>query len=150
EDVLEGAQADVAVVTTSSSADALAEHIEPFLRNGIHVVTSCEELAFPFRSHPRAAAAIDAIAKKHGAAVLATGVNPGFVMDFLPLAMSGILRRVDALRIERIQDASRRRGPFVKKIGAGLTIDEFRRQVAAGVLRHVGLLESMDMIACRL
>jgi 2,4-diaminopentanoate dehydrogenase len=147
ESLLDRAPADVAVITTSSAAEAVARHAEPFLRNSIHVITSCEELAYPLRTRPKIAAQIDVLAKQNGVAVLATGVNPGFLMDFFPLAATAVLKRIDSLVIERIQDASGRRMPFQKKVGAGLSVAEFERQVKEGVLRHVGLTESMQMIA---
>ena len=68
-------------------------------------------------------------------------------MDFLPLALSGVCQQVRTVRVERIQDAQHRRIPFQKKIGAGLTIDEFNALVNEGTLRHVGLTESIHMVA---
>lgn len=140
-------KADVALVTTSSAAPTVAEHMVPFLERGVHVVSSCEELAYAKRTHPEVCSRLDAVAKKGGVACLSTGVNPGYLMDFLPLVATGVAKRVDALFIERIQDASSRRLPFQQKIGAGLTPAEFDAKVKAGTLRHVGLTESMHMIA---
>jgi 4-hydroxy-tetrahydrodipicolinate reductase len=77
-------------------------------------------------------------------------VNPGFLMDFLPIALTGISHRIEAVRVWRVQDASVRRIPFQQKIGAGLTLEQFRQKEAAGTLRHVGLPESLDMIAARI
>ena len=79
--------------------------------------------------------------------VLATGVNPGFAMDVWPLFMTGICQQVKKIKAVRVQDASPRRGPFQKKIGAGCTLEEFNELVAAGTLKHVGLPESIAMIA---
>ena len=71
-------------------------------------------------------------------------------MDFLPVVMTGICEDVEEIKIYRYQDASIRRIPFQKKIGVGLTIDEFEKRKKSRVLRHVGLTESMHMIACAL
>jgi 4-hydroxy-tetrahydrodipicolinate reductase len=114
------------------------------------VVTTCEELAYPWITAPEEAARLDARAKQKGVAVLATGVNPGFMMDTLPICLSALALRVDAIKISRIQDASDRRLPFQRKIGAGLDLGEFEEKRRSGVLRHVGLSESMHMIGCRL
>jgi hypothetical protein len=78
---------------------------------------------------------------------MGTGVNPGFVMDALPIMLTGVCERVDAIRIDRVQDASVRRLPFQQKIGAGLTVAEFEARVVEGTVRHVGLTESIAMIA---
>ena len=80
-------------------------------------------------------------------AVLSTGVNPGFVMDALPIALTAVCARVDRVVVNRIQDARVRRLPFQQKIGAGMTTEQFQKQVADGSVRHVGFTESIAMIA---
>jgi 4-hydroxy-tetrahydrodipicolinate reductase len=80
-------------------------------------------------------------------AVLGTGVNPGFLMDALPIALTALCERVDRIEVHRVQDARVRRLPFQQKIGAGLTTEQFKRGVERGTLRHVGFTESMHMIA---
>jgi 2,4-diaminopentanoate dehydrogenase len=90
---------------------------------------------------------IDSLAKKAKVAVLGTGVNPGFVMDALPIALTGLCERVDSIRIDRIQDARVRRLPFQQKIGSGLTTAQFQKKVDDQTVRHVGLAESVTMIA---
>lgn len=148
--VLGGGRADVVVLTTASSLAKVHDQLLRILPYGVSVVSSCEELSYPWQTQPELAANIDRAAKKSNAAVLATGVNPGFLMDFLPAAMTGVCRKVHKVTVERIQDATFRRIPFQKKIGAGLTVEEFYKKVEEGTLRHVGLTESMHLIAARL
>lgn len=139
----------VALVTTVSSVAKIQPQIEMCLRAGYHVVTSCEELVYPWQRHSKIASAIDALARDMKLAVLGTGVNPGFMMDFLPQTLTAISHRVDNLTIERFQDASLRRLPFQKKVGIGLTQEQFQQRVADGSLRHVGLEESLHLIAAQ-
>ena len=141
---------DLAVVTTVSELQRIAPTLENILNRGVHVVSTCEELSYPWATQPKLSATIDAWAKARGVSVLGTGINPGFLMDFLPTAATGICHDVRAIRVERIQDASARRLPFQQKIGAGLTVEEFESRVSDGKIRHVGLAESMHMIATRL
>jgi 2,4-diaminopentanoate dehydrogenase len=82
--------------------------------------------------------------------VVGTGVNPGFAMDYLPVVLSGATKRVDAVRVHRVQDAGQRREPLQAKVGAGITTDEFARRVAAGSMGHVGLTESAQAVAAAL
>jgi 4-hydroxy-tetrahydrodipicolinate reductase len=110
-------------------------------------VSTCEELSYPFRTFPELAAKLDAAAKDWGVALVGTGVNPGFVMDKLVVTLAAVSQRVDHAKALRVVDASKRRLPLQKKIGAGMTVDEFRAQVAAGVIKHVGLPESVAMVA---
>jgi 4-hydroxy-tetrahydrodipicolinate reductase len=77
-------------------------------------------------------------------------VNPGFVMDALPITLTVACERVESVAVTRIQDARSRRLPFQQKIGAGLSNEQFEREVARGSIRHVGLAESISMIAAAL
>jgi hypothetical protein len=138
---------DVVMLCTSSTLRAVAPQIDAILRAKTPLVSTTEELAFPWYSQRRLAASIDAAAKKAKVAVLGTGVNPGFVMDALAIMLTGVCARVDRVTVNRIQDARIRRLPFQQKIGAGLTADEFATRVRQKTVRHVGLTESIAMIA---
>ena len=147
---LEAGVADVAVLTTVSGLRAIGPQLEALLALGVNVVTSCEELAYPWETAPEWSADIDRKAREAGVSVLGTGVNPGFLMDLLPIAFTAVCRNVTKITVRRYQDATHRRLPFQRKIGAGLTPEEFEAKRVAGTLRHVGLTESMHMIAARL
>jgi len=138
---------DVVVHTTSSYLASVVDELLACISAGCCVVSTCEELAYPFRKHPELSAKLDALAKQEGVALVGTGVNPGFVMDKLVLTLSAAAQRVEWARATRVVDASTRRLPLQKKIGAGLECDEFREQVAAGRIKHHGLPESIAMTA---
>ena len=137
----------VAVHCTGSSLDRVAPQIVELARAGLDVVSTTEELSHPWEAHAEAAAAIDAAAKEAGVTVLGTGINPGFAMDYLPLTLSAVARRVDRVDVHRVQDAATRRLPLQRKVGAGMEPDAFRAAVAEGRLGHVGLPESARMLA---
>jgi hypothetical protein len=138
---------DVVVHTTSSYLADVMDELLACISAGCCVVSTCEELSYPFHKHPQLAATLDASAKEEGVAIVGAGVNPGFVMDKLVLTLSAAAQRVDWARATRIVDASQRRLPLQKKIGAGMQCDEFREQVAAGKIKHHGLPESIAMTA---
>ncbi|HUL74383.1 MAG TPA: hypothetical protein VLT86_14850 [Vicinamibacterales bacterium] len=137
---------DVAVLCTSSSLKKVLPEFEAVLKLKVPIVSTTEELAYPVKSNASAAKKIDALAKRARVAVLGTGVNPGFVMDALPIALTGVCESVRTIEVDRVQDARIRRLPFQKKIGAGLTREEFMDKVKDGSVRHVGLAESITMI----
>ncbi|MGH9162600.1 MAG: NAD(P)H-dependent amine dehydrogenase family protein [Vicinamibacteraceae bacterium] len=141
------AKPDVVVLCTSSSLKKITPQLQAILSCRVPIVSTTEELAYPFYSNKRLATRIDQMAKRAKAAVLGTGVNPGFTMDALPITLTCACERVDTILVERIQDASTRRLPFQQKIGAGLTEAEFQARVDEGSVRHVGLTESIAMIA---
>jgi len=132
--------------TTSSYFDLFKGQVIEILEAGLDIVSTAEELSFPWLSHPDEAAEVDAAAKRAGKTVLGTGVNPGFLMDSLPLNLTAICQRVDRLDITRAMNASIRRGPFQAKIGSGMTVEAFNAKMAQGRMGHVGLPESMDML----
>ena len=144
---IKNAKPDVVVLCTLSSLRAILPQIETVLKLRVPIVSTTEELAYPYYSNRALARKIDALAQKAKVAVVGTGVNPGFVMDALPIMLTGVCERVDSIRIDRIQDASVRRLPFQKKIGSGLTVAQFQDKVKAGTVRHVGLTESVAMLA---
>jgi 2,4-diaminopentanoate dehydrogenase len=144
---IKASQPDVVVLCTSSSLEKIYPQIEAITKAGVPIVSTTEELSYPYFSNKKLAKMVDKLARKGGVAILGTGVNPGFVMDALPITLTGVCERVDSIHIDRIQDARSRRLPFQQKIGSGLTPDEFQERVEAGTVRHVGLTESIAMIA---
>jgi len=145
-----GLAADVAMVTTSSDLTVVAATIVELLEQNLHVISTCEELAYPWKAHPVLSREIDESAKAASRCVVGTGVNPGYLMDLLPVVLTGPCRRVESVRVERHQDAGQRRLPFQQKIGAGLDREAFQNKVNEGGIRHVGLTESMHLIAERM
>ena len=137
---------DVVLHTTNSYFDLFKPQIIEILKAGNDVVSTSEEMSFPWLAHAKDAKAIDAAAKRAGKTVLATGVNPGFLMDSLPLNLTAICQRVDRIDVTRLMNASQRRGPFQKKLGSGMTVVAFKSEMAKGRMGHVGLTESVGMV----
>ena len=144
---VKAAKPHVVVHCTDSSIKKAVADFEAILRSKAAVISTTEELAYPGYTHVRQARQIHALAKKAKVAVLGTGVNPGFAMDALPIALTAVCERVDRIQISRVQDARLRRLQFQQKIGAGLTAEQFQKKVDEGLVRHVGLTESIAMIA---
>jgi len=141
---------DIAIVATVSDLRACAPTLLALAARGISAVSTCEEMSWPWDRHPGVAKQLADAAKQHGVRMLGTGVNPGFVMDALAVAVTSACAAVRRVEIHRIQDAAHRRLPFQKKIGATLSVDEFDKLARAGTIRHVGLSESVGMVAATL
>lgn len=144
---IKASRPDVALLCTSSTLKAVIPQFEAIVKRRVPIVTTTEEAAYPAPYNRRLARRLDEAAKKGKVAVLGTGVNPGFTMDALPIALTAVCERVDRIEVWRVQDARIRRLPFQQKIGAGLTKEEFLRQVEDRSVRHVGFSESIQMIA---
>lgn len=140
--------AQAVVLTTTSYLKNVFPQIEQCLQANLNVISTCEELSYPWKHEPDLAQNIDTMAKEKGVTVTGTGINPGFLMDTLPLILTAPCLDVKAIRVTRMMDSSKRRIPFQKKIGTGLRQEEFQQKIEDRVITgHVGLLESIGMIA---
>lgn len=137
----------IAIITTVSSLEKLIPQVEEVAKFEIPVISTCEELSYPWKLQPQLSKELDAICKKNQIACLGTGINPGFLMDYLPSVFSSVCKDIEHVTVERIQDATPRRIPFQKKIGVGLDLKAFKEKEATGTLRHVGLQESVYLLA---
>ncbi len=142
--------ADVVLHTTSSFLDSVEGQLLECLEAGLNVVSSTEELSYPWTTGPGVSKRLDDVARANNVSLLGTGVNPGFVMDTLALVASAVCARVDGIRIERVVDAGKRRLPLQRKIGAGMTIKAFSDRNESGGFGHVGLRESAQLVAAGL
>ncbi|MBC8108190.1 MAG: dihydrodipicolinate reductase [Anaerolineae bacterium] len=140
-------QPDVIIHTAGSKIGPAVEQIIPMASAGVSVVSSCEELLFPYRRDYDAAMELDRVCKESGARVVGTGVNPGFVMDLLPVCLTGVSRSVEEIHIQRVVNASTRRLPLQKKIGSGMAPEEFRLLFTMGKAGHQGFQESAALVA---
>ncbi|WP_139173469.1 dihydrodipicolinate reductase [Natrialba sp. SSL1] len=137
---------DVVFHSTVSSVEKAESQLLEALEAGSNVITTCEELSHPWQTHPGPAERIDKVARENGVACVATGINPGFVMDVLPALLSTPFGHLKSVSVTRIQNASQRRIPLQQKVGAGLSPESFEEKVADGA-GHVGSRESLEMVA---
>ncbi len=148
EELFLNVRADIAIHATSSFLKQVYPQIASLIKHGVDVISTCEELAYPHYSDPKIAEEINMLAKKHDVTVLGTGINPGFLMDTLVITLTAVCQEIEKIEAVRVVNAATRRLPFQRKIGAGLTVEEFRRKIENGqITGHVGLEQSIAMIA---
>jgi len=148
EDVLSKANADIVVHSTTSFLKQTYPQIVAVIKHGVNVVSTCEELSYPYATEPELAEKLDKLAREHSVTVLGTGINPGFLMDTLVITLTSVCQEIEHIKATRVMNAATRRAPFQKKIGAGLTINEFKERIETKtIIGHVGLTQSIAMIA---
>lgn len=151
EKVMSKANCDIVVHATSSYLKDVYAQLAPLAQYGANVVSTCEELSYPYVSEPQLAHKLGTLGLKHGVTYLGTGINPGFLMDTLVITLTGACQKINKIKVERVMNAATRRIPFQKKIGAGLTVSEFKKKMTAKeITGHVGLEQSISMIAAAL
>lgn len=140
--------AHAVVLTTTSHLKSVFPQIKQCANAGLDVISTCEELSYPWERSPDLAREIDDVAKKNGISVVGTGINPGYLMDSLPLFLTAPCLRVDSIKVTRMMNSARRRIPFQIKVGTSMEREEFKTKIEKGIITgHVGLLESINMIA---
>lgn len=149
--VLSKVNASIVIHSTTSFLKQVYPQITKIIEHGVNVVSTCEELSYPYATDPELAKKLDESAKKHKATVLGTGINPGFIMDTLVIALTGVCQTVERIKMTRVINAAKRRVQFQKKIGVGLAIDEFKEKMEKkSITLHVGLEHSISLIASAL
>ncbi|MFW9903820.1 MAG: hypothetical protein ACFFFH_05770, partial [Candidatus Thorarchaeota archaeon] len=140
-------QADVVIIATSSALEKVAPLIIEAIKSNSNVISICEELSYPFEYHPELSDKINRLAMEHYVSVVGTGINPGFLMDLLPIVLTAPCQTVQKITITRMMNSANRRGPFQEKIGTGLSTEEFREKIDERIITgHVGLTQSIQMI----
>ena len=147
EPLLKDVYADVVIHTTGSSLTTVYPQLMSVVSSEKSVISSCEELAFPWVRHPEISRKLDRRARETGVRLLGTGVNPGFVMDFLPLVLATACHQVRSIHVERVVDVGSRRMQLQNKVGVGLSVEGFQHGASDGSIGHAGLRESLFMIA---
>lgn len=137
---------DLAFHSTASRVSEVHEQLKHILETGTNVISTSEELAYPYLQAQERSDELDGIAKENGVTIFGTGVNPGFVMDLLPLTFSGVARSLEKITVKRVQNASVRRKALQSKIGVGLSEEEFDEKVRQKG-GHVGLIESLSLVS---
>ncbi len=147
EAVLTKGKVDVVIIATSSSLDKVAPLINKAANSGCNIISICEELSYPFQHYPKLSEELDAVAILNNITIVGTGINPGYLMDLLPIVITAPCQNVKSIKVKRMMNSSKRRVSFQKKIGTGLTVKEFHKKISSKeITGHVGLKESIQMI----
>jgi hypothetical protein len=142
---------DVVIIATSSSLKKVSPIIKDSVQSGSNVISICEELSYPYQKFPKLSEELHQLAKTYDVTVVGTGINPGYLMDLLPIVISAPCQFLDSIKVTRMMNSAKRREPFQRKIGTGLTEEEFYRKIQKKeITGHVGLTESIQMIVTAL
>jgi 4-hydroxy-tetrahydrodipicolinate reductase len=139
--------AELAIICTSSRLRSIYQLVHFFSSAGVDVVSTCEELAYPWLSEPEISEELNKLAIQNKSRIVGAGVNPGFIMDLLPSVVALASKRPKKIHVTRSVDVSRRRSQLRSKLGIGMSKGSVERGLKEGTLGHVGLRESICIIA---
>lgn len=149
--LLSKVKVDMVIIATSSSLEKVAPLIKQAVNSGSSVISICEELSYPYHLYPKLSEELDALAKTNNVTVVGTGINPGYLMDLLPIVITAPCQNVKSIKITRMMNSAKRREPFQRKIGTGLSPEEFHQKFSQKeITGHVGLTQSIQMIVAAL
>ena len=139
---------DIVIHTTTSFTKEALPQIIDIINSGKNIITIAEEMSYTAIGTPDLSGEIDKLAKEKGVTVLGTGVNPGFVLDTLIIALTGVTTDVKKIKAARINDLSPFGATVMKTQGVGTTVEEFKKGIADGsIVGHIGFPESISLIA---
>ena len=142
---------DVVFIATTSSLEKVAPLIKLAVKSGSNVISICEELSYPFQSYPRLSKELDLLAKSKNVTIVGTGINPGYLMDLLPIVITAPCQKVESIKVTRMMNSAKRRESFQRKIGTGLSFEKFNENISKKeITGHVGLIQSIHMIIAAL
>jgi len=148
ENLLDKEKCDIVLLATDSFTKKAFPKMKQILEHGINVISTAEEMAYPKAQEPMLADELDSIAKEHGVTVLGTGINPGFIMDLLVVALSGVMSDVKHIEANRVNSLSPFGPAVMEEQGVGITKEKFEEGIKNKTLAgHVGFRESVHMIA---
>ena len=149
--VLSRENTDVVIIATSSSLEKIVPIIESAVKSGSNVISICEGLSYPFQYHAERSKKLDVLAKSNNVTIVGIGINPGYLMDLLPIVLTAPCQSVKSIKVTRMMNSTKRRVSFQKKIGTGLSVDEFHKKISnKEITGHVGITQSIQMIVSAL
>ncbi|MFO7888368.1 MAG: 2,4-diaminopentanoate dehydrogenase [Eubacteriales bacterium] len=139
---------DVCLIATDSFTKKAFPKIKYVMEQGINVISTAEEMAYPKAQEPELTKELDIIAKENNVSVLGTGINPGLMMDLLAVALTGCMTDVESIQCKRVNSLSPFGPAVMEEQGVGMKKEEFNKKVKEGTMAgHVGFAESVGMIA---
>lgn len=142
---------DIVFIATTSSLEKVAPLIKLAVKSCSNVISICEELSFPFQYYPKLSKELDLLAKSKNVTIVGTGINPGYLMDLLPIVITAPCQKVESIKVTRMMNSAKRRESFQRKIGTGLNFEEFNENISKKeITGHVGLIQSIHMIIAAL
>lgn len=147
ENVLTHQSCDVCLIATDSFTKKAFPKLKYALEQKVNVISTAEEMAYPWAQSPKEAAELDKIAKENGVSILGTGINPGLIMDLLVVVLTGCMTDVEHIEAKRVNSLSPFGPAVMEEQGVGISVNDFEKGVAEGTLAgHVGFAESIRMI----
>lgn len=130
EQVILSARPNIAIVTTMSLLNDIGDILKICARNGINVITTCEEAFYPVNSNPKLFKEIDDLARQTKCKITGCGYQDTFWGN-LVYTLAGNTHQINKIVGSSSYNVEDYGIALAKAHGAGLTIEEFNLNVAS-------------------
>lgn len=130
EEMLKQVKPDICVVETRSLFSEVQEALLLCAKLGINAITTCEEAFFPGNSNPVATKEIDELAKKNNCTITGSGYQDIY-WGQLVSSIAGSTQTITKIKGSSSYNVEDYGIALAEAHGAGLTLEEFEKQVAS-------------------
>lgn len=129
-EMLEEVRPDVCIVTTMSLINDVKEALMLCASLGINAITTCEEAFYPMNSNPSVTKEIDELAKENDCTITGSGYQDAFWGNLIS-TLAGSTQKITKIKGSSSYNVEDYGIALAKAHGAGLTMDEFEKEVAS-------------------
>ncbi len=130
EEMLKEVKPDICIVTTMSLMSDLKDVFLLCAKLGINAISTCEESFFPFNSSPEITKEIDTLAKQNNCTITGSGYQDAFWGNLIT-TLAGSTQKITKIKGSSSYNVEDYGIALAKVHGAGLSLDEFERQIAS-------------------
>ncbi len=130
EKMMQETKPDIAIVTTMSLFSDVEDALMLCAKLGINAITTCEEAFYPANSNPVATKKIDEMAKQTGCTITGSGYQDIY-WGQLVSSIAGSTQTIKKIKGSSSYNVEDYGIALAKAHGAGLTLEEFDKQVAS-------------------
>ncbi len=130
ESMIKQTKPDIVIVTTMSLIRDVEDALMLCARLGVNAITTCEEAFYPINSNPVITSRIDEMAKKTGCTITGSGYQDIYWGQLISsiAASTQTITKIKGSSSYNVEDYGI---ALAKAHGAGLTLEEFDKQVAS-------------------
>ena len=130
ENMMKETNPDIAIVTTMSLFSDVEESLMLCAKLGINAITTCEEAFYPMNSNPVATKKVDELAKQNGCTITGSGYQDIYWGQLIS-SIAGSTHQITKIKGSSSYNVEDYGIALAKAHGAGLTLEEFDKQVAS-------------------
>ncbi len=130
EELLNKLKPDCVIVTTMSLLEDVKEALLTCAKCGINAITTCEEAFYPMNSNPTLTSEIDKLAKENNCTITGSGYQDAFWGNLIT-TLTGASHNITKIKGSSSYNVEDYGIALAKAHGAGLTKEEFKRDVAS-------------------